>query len=243
MLNLVFTDDEIYKYLRQNNVIKKQTSIQNLANDIDSYVSHEINFRKLENLKPIEGINNINKQREKEEKENFSENKKNYIDTSIEREKMNKEKERENLGETLINYNNSKKEKESNKEEKSLKIKTEKSFKNLTTEKSTKNYKGDIHIIAEEGKSDFLLTGMKLDGKKTLYDEFNNFEDNNNLSEKNNSKYLPPLTKRSFNIKGKSLNFNITGNTNNNNNFRESGDLNSLRSPEKKESILNFFNL
>ena len=57
MTDLIQKDDEILRYLRENDIIKKHTNIKNIAIDIDNYINNSKNFRKLENIKPIEEIN------------------------------------------------------------------------------------------------------------------------------------------------------------------------------------------
>lgn len=209
--------------------------MENLALDIDKYITQSVNFRETYNLEPIEGIcllkeNNLIEDMEHdssfEDLNNNNNKKQNNLNNNISPgdtfnmrkfsfENKNHNNNYPNEREKDINNNHLSEKEKDNKE----KIRSEKSKSishnqgNLKTEKNEKINKRtshNFHTIAEEGKSDFLLTGMRLteSNKKTFYDL-----DNENLNELKQSKYLPPLTKRSSYFKNKNIKF---GSDNNN---------------------------
>ena len=57
MMNLVVKDEDIFKYLKENDVILKQKNMGNLALDLDKYLSHSVDFRKIPKVEPLQGIN------------------------------------------------------------------------------------------------------------------------------------------------------------------------------------------
>lgn len=194
-MNLIFKDDDILNYLRDNNVIKKQTNMPNIAIDIDKYVIDSVNFRKTKTLEPLEGINLLRENKLIKET-NYDSSHNPFSSPNIKRNTLNNSK----LFSFEKNYSPLRNEE---------KLKTE-NFSNLlnSTNKidkfKKKEYIPDIHPIAEEGKSEFLITGMKINdnNKKSFYDLDNEMS---NLNELKESKFLPPLTKRSNYFKEKNI--------------------------------------
>ena len=174
MTDLIQKDDEILRYLRESDIIKKHTNIKNIAIDIDNYINNSKNFRKLENIKPIEEINK-------------------FLDKNSTNDNENIRKITKNLTiRTNYNYNNT----SSGIKNDSSGIKINRSSKSLANvfdfndNKSNKKSfyspspMNNFQVIFEETKSDFLMTGLK----------FSNGQD---IKEQNQSKYLPPLTNKS----------------------------------------------
>jgi hypothetical protein len=184
MMNLVVKDEDVLKYLRENDVIKKHTNMGNLALDLDKYLSHSLDFRKIAKVEPLQGINLL-------KENNLIDNSSN--DSSFEEIKIQKAKDSSNkkmfpFEEAVANKNTNNNTNNNN-------------FNEINTFR-IKNT-NEIHVIKEEGKSEFLLTGMKFnDSKKNFIDFDNEMSPSNELKQ---SKYLPPLTKRSSYFKNKNI--------------------------------------
>ena len=181
----------------------------NVALDIDKYVSHSTKFRNLSNVEPIEGIILLKEKNLINDSSN---------DSSIDEIKSPTVKESAynkmfafNVEGKNVTTNN-----DCNKEEK---IKSEKLENNVIK----KNNNHDIHVIAEEGKNEFLLTGMKFDKSKKNFFDFDMEMITTNESKQ--SKYLPPLTKRSSYFKNKNIRIG------------DNLDTEDLKSPDINESI------
>lgn len=215
-MNLVFKDDDLLKYLRDNNVIKNQTNMKNIALDIDKYVKESVNFRKTKELEPLEGINVLI------EKKLINET--NY-DSSHNPFKSPNAKN--NFSSRILGYDNNFNSNDKGKEDKS-KTENLSSIFNFSNkqEKIKREYIQDIQPISEEGKSEFLITGMKISNNNTKKEFYDLEKDVSQINELKESKFLPPLTKRSTYFKEK----NIT--------IRSQKE---KKETEKNESILFYF--
>jgi hypothetical protein len=202
MMNLVVKDEDIFKYLKENDVILKQKNMGNLALDLDKYLSHSVDFRKIPKVEPLQGINLL--------KEN------NLIDVSNDSsfEEIKKQKAKDSSNKKMFPFDISQ-------ENKNI---TNNNFNEINTFR--KKNTNEIHVIKEEAKTEFLLTGMGMkfdDSKKNFYDFDNDI--NSPINDLKQSKYLPPLTKKSSYFRNKNIKIGV--------NF----DNEEIKFPENYESI------
>jgi len=206
-VNLINKDEDLAKYLRDNNCLNKIKNFHSVAVDLDNYLQKSPSLKQMDLCRPISGIKKlIENQKLKEESPDstFYEMEKNNLfdeskiicndnQSSINYKKINTKKDYHKTEENLFTSSPQKKSRES-----SLF-----NFNNMKKENLIP-IKENIEVITEEN-NEFLLTGMKFNNtnkKKTLgftnniETDFEKFQNN----KKNSKEILPPLFKKSSTI-------------------------------------------
>jgi len=223
-ISLINKDEDLAKYIKDNDCLKKMKNFQNVSSKLEKIIDKSPSIKQMELCRPISGIKKLiqthtNREEspdstvyENETKENDFDISKIILNSSI--DNMNKiNNHYNNNSYKNINKNDLlRKSEETSSKPNPQKMSRENSLfnYNLNRKESLIPIKENIEVIAEEDNNEFLLTGMKFNISLKKHNNsfyFNTDTENNHINNSKSPKkkhsvneILPPLLKKSSTI-------------------------------------------